>query len=231
MEHILPFLRAPKIGSQRRDGHIDLYFKGQQANEDLICFFRKHWMIVLPQIGLWAVYNILVLSLVLVFPKVGEIVKNNVGLGVLYFGLVVLSTIYLHKIFARIFSYFLNIVIFTNTRVIEHKKTLFLEDSHEFLDIVKIQDVRKYQNGFLENFLHYGELLIILLSSQAAKPLNHVPNVNFHFRCLARLKKDAFFADRIRKTEGLGQRDQYSSSILNTRDTNYAIQSVLEKVE
>lgn len=231
MENILPFLKAPKIENQQRDGHRDEYFKGQQANEELVCFFRKHWTVVLPQIGTWALYNLLVLSLILLFPKVGEIVKNNIGLGFLYFGLVVLSVVYLHKIFSKIFSYFLNIVVFTNTRVIEHKKTLFLEDSHEFLDIVKVQDVRKYQNGFLENFLQYGGLLIVLSSSQAAKSLNHVPNVNFHFRCLARLKKDAFFADRTRKHEGFGFEERLPLAAIRARDTEQAVQSVLEKVE
>jgi hypothetical protein len=231
MENILPFLKAPKIDNRHRDGHRDEYFKGQQANEELVCFFRKHWSVVVPQIGVWALYNLLVLSLVLLFPKVGEIVKNNLGLGFLYFGLVVLSTIYLHKIFAKIFAYFLNIVVFTNTRVIEHKKTLFLEDSHEFLDIIKVQDVRKYQNGFLENFLQYGGLLIVLSSSQAAKSLNHVPNVNFHFRCLARLKKDAFFADRTRRQEGLGSNEEFNRASVETRNTEQAVQSVLEKIE
>lgn len=231
MDHILPFLKAPKNGDQQREGNRDLYFKGQQVNEDLVCFFRKHWTMILPSFGFLALYDLLVLSFILIFPKIGEIVKNNFGLGILYFGLVILSTIYLHKIFAGIFSYFLNIVVFTNTRVIEHKKTLFLEDTHEYLDIVKIQDVRKYQNGFLENFLQYGGLLIVLSSSQSTKPLNHVPNVNFHFRCLARLKKDAFFADRVRKPEGLSAHEENYLPVSETKNTESAVQRILENVE
>lgn len=231
MDHILPFLKAPKNEDQQRDGNRDRYFKGQQVSEELICFFRKHWTVIVPSLGFLALYNLLVLSFILIFPKIGEIVKNNFGLGVLYFGLVILSIVYLHKIFAKILSYFLNIVAFTNTRVIEHKKTLFLEDTHEYLDVVKIQDVRKYQNGFLENFLQYGELLIILSSSQSTKPLNHVPNVNFHFRCLARLKKDAFFTDRIRNPEGLGSREENYLPVSETKNTESAVQRILENVE
>lgn len=227
----MPFMKAPKNENQQRDGNRDRYFKGQQVNEELICFFRKHWTIIIPSLGFLALYNLLILSFILIFPKIGEIVKNNFGLGVLYFGLVVLSVVYLHKIFAKIFSYFLNIVAFTNTRVIEHKKTLFLEDTHEYLDVIKIQDVRKYQNGFLENFLQYGGLLIVLSSSQSTKPLNHVPNVNFHFRCLARLKKDAFFMDRGRGSDGLGIHNENRLPISETQNTESAVRKILENVE
>ena len=181
-----------------REGNRDMHFKGQQINEEVVCFCRKHWLTTLSHFGLWALLVVIESIFVFNFGKIHGIVSGNFGLALLYFGVVVLLTIYVHKTFLRFFSYFLNTVILTNTRVILHKKTLFLRDSHEVLDITKIQDVRKVQDGFLKNLLGYGDLVITLSSDKASISIPFVPNANFHFRCLSRIKKDAMVKGRIR---------------------------------
>jgi hypothetical protein len=193
---ILPVRKKPQLPSTK-EGFRDMYFKGQQSNEELICFCRKHWMQALSHIGLWILFAITESILFFGVRKVSGILAGNFGLQILYVGVVILMTVYLHKTFLRIFSYFLSTVIFTSTRVVLHKKALFLTDSHEVLDVTKIQDVKKYQKGILNNLLDYGDLVITLSSEKASHSLTYVPNVNFHFRCLSRIKKDAGLKGRL----------------------------------
>ena len=139
---ILPVRQKPQPRSDK-EGFKDMYFKGQQVNEDLICFCRKHWMQALSHIGLWILFAIAESFLFFGVRRISGIIAGNFGLQILYVGVVILMTVYLHKTFFRFFSYFLSTVIFTSTRVVLHKKTLFLTDSHEVLDVTKIQDVKK----------------------------------------------------------------------------------------
>ncbi|MFA4891538.1 MAG: hypothetical protein WC604_04320 [Candidatus Gracilibacteria bacterium] len=194
------------------DGNRDKHFKGQQTHEEVICFCRKHWIAALPHIGLWALLTLIVSVFILSFGKFAGLVRGNVGIGILYAGVLVLMTVYLHKIFSRLFAHFLNIVIFTDSRVIVHNKTLFLQDSHEVLDIAKIQDVKKSQDGILKNLLRYGELVITLASNNASRLLPYVPNVNFHFRCLSRIKRDTDLRGQIESLREEEFRDHRSFS-------------------
>jgi len=199
---ILPFSRAKKnmgqaTENQESRGNRDRYFKGQQVNEELVCFFRRHWMTVLYHFAFLILFASLEAVFIISFMKINGLIKANTALELLFIGIVILFIVYLHKIYAGLIDHFMNTVILTNSRVIEHKKSLFLHDSHEILDIVKIQDIKKSQDGILKNVLRYGELTITLSSSDATKLIKHVPNVNFHFRCLGRLKRDAFLQGRI----------------------------------
>jgi len=194
------------------EGSRDKHFKGQQANEEIICFFRKHWIASLPHIGLWALLTFIESVFILSFGKISGIVGGNVLVGLMYVGVAVLMTIYLHKVFLRLFAYFLNVVVFTDSRVIVHTKTLFLQDSHEVLDVTKIQDVKKIQDGILKNLLHYGELTITLAADKASRLLPSVPNVNFHFRCLSRIKRDADLRGQIENLRQEEFRDHRSFS-------------------
>jgi hypothetical protein len=195
---ILPFVKAPKKMVEK-EGSRDKYFKGQQQNEELICFFRKHWLTALTHIGFMALFVLIEVIFFVNFSRIVGLIRGNSAIELLYVGVVILATVYMHKIFARMFGYFMNTVVFTNSRIIEHRKTLFLKDSHEVLDIMKIQDVRKSQDGIVKNLLKYGDLLVTLSSDQASKLFNYVPNVNFHFRCLSRAKRDAFLHGRIQR--------------------------------
>lgn len=209
----MPIKKKPEL-SPGRDGNRDMHFKGQQTNEEIICFCRKHWITALSHFGLCALLILGDAILIFNFRKFYGIVAGNFAVSLLYFGIVVLLTIYIHKVFLRIFSYFLNTIIFTNSRVIMHHKTLFLKDSHEVLDITKIQDVRKLQDGFFKNLLGYGDLMITLASDKASILLTYVPNANFHFRCLSRIKRDADLRGKLRtlKSEEVRQRGSFPKS-------------------
>jgi len=178
-------------------GNRDRLFKGQQAQEEVVCFFRKHWVTMLP-----CVLGIIVLMTVetmffLAFVKFKNLFIENASMSILLVGVMILTTAYVHKSFMHLFRHFMETVIFTNSRVIEHRKSLFIHDSQEILDLVKVQDVRKSQEGIVRNLLRYGDLTITLSSSEASKLISFVPNVNFHLRCLGRIKRDAFLQSKV----------------------------------
>lgn len=229
---ILPFSKAKqkvedKIADEKTDNK-DRYFKGQHASEELVCFFRKHWVNALPHIGFLLLFIAVEVIFFISFAKISGLVRGNIAIELLFVGIVILATIYMHKIYMRMFSYFMNTVIFTSTRIVESKKTLFMQDSHEVLDTVKIQDVRKSQNGIAKNLLRYGDLLITLSSSQASKLLTYVPNVNFHFRCLARIKRDAFQRGRLQSID----KDTKPDDVVNLKavETEFSVQEVTKDI-
>jgi len=174
-----------------KEGNRDRFFKGQQYNEEVICFFRKHWVTVLPTIGMAVLLVLAELALIMGFPFLSPILRES-GLFVsIYVALVIGFTIYLHKMFLKLFAHFMDIYIFTNLRVIDHQKTVILRDSEEMLDMFKIQDIQMSQDGLFRNILGYGDLVVTLSSSKASRRISYVPNVNFHYRCLTRIKRDA----------------------------------------
>lgn len=169
----------------------DKYFKGQQSNEELVCFFRKHFTHLFPNFGFFFLIIGIELAFAFWITKLADFISSDIIYGILYVFAVATFTVYMHKYFLRLFSHFMHVCIFTNLRVIEHDKSLILHDDHETLDVAKIQDIQKFQDGLIRNFLGYGDLLVTLSSSKATKFFKHVPNINFHYRCLSGIKRDS----------------------------------------
>jgi len=191
-------------------GDRDKYFKGQQANEELVCFFRKHWVTVLPHIVMGLLVGLIEIGFLLGFSKVSPVLKESAFFEFVFVGVVVLLTVYLHKTFFRLFAHFMDTYVFTNTRIVDHRRTLIMMNDHEAMDVLKIQDIQKRQDGFWKNLLSYGELVVTLSSDKSSKKIRYVPNVNFHYRCLARIKRDAL----AKQNDGIQDR---SSGGLNTK--------------
>ena len=192
------------LSMTERVGNVDKFFKGQQAQEEVVCFFRKHWITVLPCFTGLALFIVIETVFFLSFPFLKNLFAPNASVSLLLVGIMILATAYLHKIFMRIFVHFMQTVIFTNSRIIEYNKSLFVHDSQEILDVVKVQDVKKSQEGIFRSLLKYGNLTITLSSSEASKLITCVPNINFHLRCLSRIKRDAFLQGQV---DGLGRRE------------------------
>lgn len=218
-----------------KESNKDKWFKGQHENEELICFFRRHWVTVLPRIGFLCLFVLIETAFILGFPLIKTLIKGNTAISLLYIGIIIAATIYLHKIFLEFFRHFMSTVIFTNTRIIEIRKSIFLHDSSEILDLVKVQDVRKSQEGIFRNLLRYGDMTITLSSSEASKLVKYVPNVNFHARCLAKIKREAFTLTRLEALRGGEARGLYSLSpevvnervLLEAQRTGQVIQNIL----
>ncbi len=165
----------------------DLHFKGQYADEHIVAFFRGHWITLVPHI---LVYGFFLAAIIAVFSFFsGTIIPFFVSpIGQFLLPVFVLLVTYgIHNFFIKLINHFLSIVIITNLRIIEVQKMIFIKDLQNSLDMGVIQDIKKEQNGFWKNILNFGELLI-MLSSSDIQAIKFVPNPNFHFRLINRAK-------------------------------------------
>jgi len=97
----------------------------------------------------------------------------------------------IHRFFLKMINYYTNVVIVTSHRIVEIRKTLFLRDTKESLDLRKVQEVEFKQDGLIANLFKFGNLNIILGNSEI-KTLTQLPNPDYFFRLINKLKNDMF---------------------------------------
>ncbi|MBI5754151.1 hypothetical protein HZA40_03355 [Candidatus Peregrinibacteria bacterium] len=169
--------------------HKDLYFKGQQANEQMICFFRHHWISLIREMVYFLVFLTIIAIILFKIGDIKNIIHNSRELRFLFVIGFFVGTVYFHRFFTRLLSHFLNVVIITDRRIVDHQMTLFFKDTMDAIDMAQIQNIERIGEGLLPNLLKYGDIKIYLSSSAAYRTLNCVPNDKFHFRCITRQKE------------------------------------------
>lgn len=180
----------------------DLYFKGQQHNETLICFFRHHWIILIKEFLYLAIFLLIVIITLSKIGTIQDILRGNRELKLLFVTGFLIGTIYIHRFFFRLLNHFLNIRIITDLRIIDHQKTLLFKDTMDAIDMYQIQNIERIGEGLLPNLLKYGDIKIYLSASSAVRTLTYVPNDKFHFRCITR-QKEALQQSRDRQHNGI----------------------------
>lgn len=172
-------------------GNANRNFKGQLDTEIVQCFCRRHWIILLKEFVGFFIFLMALGVIGYYFKGIYDFFsQNSFFIEILAVGIVTLSAIYIHHFFLRIITYFLNIVIITNYRIVILDKSLYLHDSKDATDLAKIQDIQKEQNGIVRNVLKFGKLIITLSSSSTTKQLTCIPNPDYHFRKINMLKRE-----------------------------------------
>ncbi len=171
-------------------GNKNKHFKGQLDTEIIECFYRKHW-IVLFKITLEFIFFITILGFIGVhFKGIHDFFsEDSFFITFLAFSIIVLFTIFIHKFFLEVIRYYLDITVFTNYRIVDVDKSIYLRNSKDAIDLSKIQDIQKSQYGIIKKLFGFGELVITLSSSSSIKTLKFVPNPDYHFRKINRLKR------------------------------------------
>ena len=168
----------------------DKIFKGQQSNEEFLYFFRHHWIDLFKEILFFGIF-ILVTGLILMqMETIKEILQGNREMKLLFFTVFLSATVYIHRFFLKMFNYFFKVVIITDSRIIDHYKTLFFTDNQDSIDLAQIQNIEKVQEGVLPSLFKYGDIKVFLNASDTIKTFHNVPNAKFHFRALSRAKED-----------------------------------------
>lgn len=174
------FRVLPEIDNTNRN------FKGQQKNEVVLCFCRKHWIVLVPHF-----IGALLIAVGLTFFISSSFFWSPVVIAGL--------TYYLHYFFVRFFNYYLKIVIVTNFRVIHLDQTLYFHRNRDSIDLPEIQDIVIQQNGIIKTLFNYGEIIITLSSAHASKTLACVPNPEYYFRKINKTKRDYITIRRVEK--------------------------------
>lgn len=179
--------------------YTDREFQGQQVNEKVLCFFRKHWVVlVIPII----IFPVVFVFFPYVFYLLSDYVRTSIVAQVGFLILLFIFFYCLHLFFHRLLNYFLDISIITNYRVIDLKKRLFFQDDKSIIDLHEIQDVQKHQEGILRNILGYGNLIVIVPTMIRPMILQFVPNPDYHFRKVNQAKREYILESRRQKIEG-----------------------------
>lgn len=168
----------------------DKIFKGQQTNEQFLYFFRHHWIDLLKEMVFFLIFISVVGVLLFQMDMIKEILQGSREMKLLFFTVFLFGTVYMHRFFNKMLNYFINVGIITDSKVIDHNKTLFFTDNQDSIDMAQIQNIEKVQEGVLPSLLKYGDIRVFLTASDTIKTFHNVPNVKFHFRALNRAKED-----------------------------------------
>lgn len=174
---------------QNQENNKDKYFKGQQSNEVFVCFMRHHSIYILKEFVYFLVFIIVVNMTLANLDIIKSVLQGNRELKMLFLAGFCIMTYFLHRFFIHLLNSFVNIGIITDQRFIDHQKTLFFKDTMDSVDMGQIQNIERVGDGVLPHLLGYGDLKIYLNASSAVMEYKCLPNINFHYRCLSRIKE------------------------------------------
>ncbi|MBU1019087.1 MAG: hypothetical protein ABII07_00440 [Patescibacteria group bacterium] len=171
--------------------YTNKHFKGQQRNEQLVYFTRKHWMTLIGVLTYFGLTTAAVAGLLFfVFTADGSTKEflDDAKWGIM--AVMIAATMWFHYLFIRFTNYFLDIVIITNFRIIRLEKTLYLKNNRDVVDLHEIQDIKKIQHGLIPNILNYGKLIVVVPTMIEPMILPYTPSPDKFFRKVNNAKRD-----------------------------------------
>lgn len=167
-----------------------LRFAGYMKDEQVQFFFRKHWVRFLRPAIFSLVVGFLVFSMLYMW---GTFVINVPILFIreIYaFFVMMVAITYLHLFFFPLINYYFDLVLVTDYRILIVKKTVFLRNDNDAIDLTKIQDIGVQAHGIIQNYLNYGHLEIILSTSTPPIDIPYVPDPHYYLEWCNRVKRD-----------------------------------------
>lgn len=167
----------------------DRYFKGQQVNENYICFMRHHWIYLFREYVYFTIFILIAIYALVNIEIIQNVLRGNRELKMLFLTIFLIGTFFIHRFFLQILNYFVNIGIITDIRFVDHQKSLFFKDNMDSVDMAQIQNIERIGEGVLPELFGYGDIKIYLTASAGIRTYYFIPNVKFHYRCIARQKE------------------------------------------
>lgn len=163
---------------------------GPLKYEKVQFFFRKHWTHFLKPLVFGLAIGLTALFFFLVFGSI----LTNFRITILYpfFGFlsIIFSAFFIHSFFIQIFNYFFNVIIVTDCRIVIARKTVFLKNDNDAIDLTKIQDIGVVAHGIFRNYLNYGALVITLSTSAPPVHIPFVSNPHYFLEQMNRIKRE-----------------------------------------
>lgn len=176
-------------------------FKGQLKYEHFKFFFRRHWVRFIHPIIFTLPIGLLIIIILALFGRLVLIV-DFVFLRAFYLYFTMLVTIiYLNLTFVQIMNYYFDLTIVTDCRVIIVRKTLFLKNNSDAIDLTKIQDIAVESRGIFRNYLRYGKLVITLSTSAPPITISYVPDPHYYLEWTNRVKREHILNRQKGKTD------------------------------
>ena len=164
-------------------------FKGQLDDEIVQFFFRRHWSKILT--NLFMIFIIIACFITAFLFGLVELKGQDLH-NLKWAILIAITTLtgLLHFQFSKIFNYHLHTVVVSNMRLVIVDKSIFFRDSRDSIDLMKIQDVNKKQNGLLPTLLNYGTLEVTMMGSDKPVIIDLVPTPDHYFKRMNKIKQD-----------------------------------------
>lgn len=165
-------------------------FKGQLKYEHYQFFFRRHWMKFLQPIFFHLPIVFLTVVILIVLGRL-TLMVDLIFVRVFYvFFAMILTIVFLTIFFLQVINFYFDLVIVTDCRILVVRKTVFLKNNSDAIDLTKIQDIAAEAHGILRNYLRYGKLIITLSTSAPPVTINFVPDPHFYLEWTNRVKRE-----------------------------------------
>lgn len=165
-------------------------FKGQLKYEHFQFFFRKHWVQFIQSI-LFSIPVGLLTFVMLLFLGRLTLFVDIMFIRAFYVYFTLLTSIGFLLLGAlQLFNFYFDMVIVTDSRIIIVKKTCFLKNNQDAIDLTKIQDIAVESHGILRNYLRYGKLVITLSTSAPPITIQRVPDPHYYLEWANRVKRE-----------------------------------------
>lgn len=167
------------------DPSASVDFPGREQSEVVQFYFRQHWIRLVPELFkmiAWSVAIAFGYALTAQIDAEGQTTTRHVMAALLSIVL-----LYAHFNFLNAFyRHFLYVFIISDRKAHRIKKSLFLIDEHQSIDMQALQDINKSQRGVMQNMFRFGTL--ILEAQESVLRIHFVPDIQEKYNAILRLR-------------------------------------------
>lgn len=188
----LPSAKGSSISSLILRPRSDIHFDTQEPEEEILMILRAHWLTNIP----WIIIALILFFAPMVltfFPLLNSFPPNFRLMFVIIWYLVVLM-----YVFERFLSWFFNMAIITDERIIDIDFLNLTTKKVSDADLDKIQDVSFTNTGAIGTIFNYGDVLVQTASEITEFTFEKIPDPALVATVLQRLRTE----EKIEAIEG-----------------------------
>jgi hypothetical protein len=163
-------------------------FQARHHGEAFQFHIHQHWIRLTWPLGKLVISNVLLLTAswaTLVLARPDDPLTRRAML--VFFTLLFLFVHF--EFLARFYRYFLYVIVVTDRKIHRIKKTLFVTDEHESIDLAFLQDIQKQQCGIVQSLFGFGTL--VLEAQETVARIHFVPCIVENYQRILQLREDA----------------------------------------
>ena len=197
-------------------GNEEHDFKGQLKFEQFEFFFRKHWVYYLHPIFFTIPVGLLIFVILYILGRVTLLINFPFFSAFFVHFTLIVAIGYIALSALHVINYYFDMVIVTDSRVLIIKKTIFLRNNSDAIDLTKIQDISVESHGIFCNYLRYGSLIITLSTAAPPIRIGYVPNPHIYLEWCNRVKREHIVKRRTDRVQA--RKEQQTGSYLKEID-------------
>lgn len=179
-------------------------FPGQDPEEQIILFVRRHWFVLVRQVVLFGGLALVPLAAQFGLNRVAPgLLADSQSLGGVFVRLLFdLFWLFLLLLtFAHWIDYYLDYWVVTDRRVVSIEQSGLFSRTVAQLNLSRVQDATAEVHGVLPTFLHYGNAFIQSAGEETRFVFEEVPNPNKVVALVMELHRKVSPASGTEKTE------------------------------